>query len=320
MIRLLLAVFLALSMLSPGFAQTSFPVKSVKLVVPFPPGGSTDISARLVANKLSERWGQAVVVENKPGAGANIGATFVAKSPPDGYTLLVGASALSISPAVFKQLGYDAASDLAPISMISTIPNVLVVNREFPARSTKEFFAKLKANPGKYNYSVPGPASGQRMTFELIKQETGVDIVMVPYNGGAPALQALLGGQVQAAILNVVEATPHVKSNSVRALAVTTAKRSSMLPDVPTLAEEGFPQIDVSVWQALFAPAGTPSWIIRQIQSDIASVLTLPDVKLKLSELGMAISSSSPEALGDFLRQDLDLWKKVGRAAGIHPE
>jgi tripartite-type tricarboxylate transporter receptor subunit TctC len=301
-------------------AQAPFPSKPVKLVVAFPPGGSTDISARLLATKLSDKWGQPVVVENRPGAGANIGTAYVAKAPPDGHTLLLATTALSISPSVFSQPGYDALRDLAPVMMVSTIPNVLVVHPDVPAKTVGEFIAYLRANPGKLNFAAPGASSGQRMTFELIKQATGTQITMVAYAGGAPALQAVLAGQVQAMIVNVVEATGYVKAGKLRALAVTTAKRAPMLPDVPTLAETVAPRIDTFVWQALFAPAGTPASVIQQIQRDTAAALALPDVREKLAGLGMDIVPGTPDSLARFLRDDIDTWRRVSQAAAIKPE
>ena len=301
-------------------AQGAFPDKPVKLVVAFPPGGSTDITARLLATKLSDAWHQPVVVENKPGASANLGTAFVAKSPPDGATLLLATTALSVSPSVAAQLQYDAVRDLAPVTMVSTIPNVLLVHPGVPARDVREFVAYARANPGKLNFAAPGATSGQRLTFELLKQATGSDIVMVPYSGGAPALQAVLAGQVQAMVTNVVEAAPHVKAGKVRALAVTTAKRAPMLPDVPTIAETVAPGVDTSVWQALFAPAGTPPAVVQKIARDVAAVLALPDVKDKLAGMGMDIVPGSPEALGAFLRQDIAAWQRVSRTANIQPE
>jgi len=301
-------------------AQAPFPSRPVKLVVAFPPGGSTDISARLLATKLSDKWGQPVVVENRPGAGANIGTAYVAKAPPDGHTILLATTALSISPSVFSQPGYDALRDLAPVMMVSTIPNVLVVHPDVPAKTIGEFIAYLRANPGKLNFAAPGASSGQRMTFELIKQVTGTQITMVAYAGGAPALQAVLAGQVQAMIVNVVEATGYVKAGKLRALAVTTAKRAPMLPEVPTLAETVAPRVDTFVWQALFAPAGTPGSVIQQIQRDTAAALALPDVREKLAGMGMEIVPGTPGSLAKFLRDDIDTWRRVSQAAGIKPE
>jgi tripartite-type tricarboxylate transporter receptor subunit TctC len=315
--------FVALLLLAlAGFvqAQTAFPARPVKLVVAFPPGGSTDLTARLLAVKLAEKWHQPVVVENRPGAGANVGTAFVAKAPPDGHTLLLATTALTISPSVFKQPGYDALNDLAPITMVSTIPNVLVVNPTVPARTVGEFIAHARAYPGKLNFAAPGASSGQRMTFELIKQVTGTDIVMVAYAGGAPALQAVLAGHVEAMIVNVVEATAQVRAGKVRALAVTTAHRNPMLPDVPTLAETVAPQLDTFVWQGLLAPAGTPAETIHQIEADVHAVLELPNVRERLAHLGMDIVTSTPKAFGQFLRQDIETWRRVATGAAVKPE
>jgi len=260
--RRLLAVLL-FALASFAQAQHVFPTRPVKLVVAFPAGGSTDLTARVMANKLADKWHQPVLVENRPGAGANVGTAFVAKAPPDGYTLLLATTALAISPSVYKQPGYDALRDLAPVTLVSTIPNVLVVHPSVPARTIAEFVAYAKSYPGKLNFAAPGASSGQRMTFELIKQLTGTDIVMVAYAGGAPALRAVLAGQVEAMIVNVVEAAPHVRSGAVRALAVTTARRNPLLPQVPTLAETVVPHLDTSVWQGVLAPAGTPADIVH---------------------------------------------------------
>ena len=301
-------------------AQATFPTKPVRLVVAFPPGGSTDITARLLAAKLADKWGQPVVVDNRPGAGANIGTAQVAKATPDGHTLLLATTALSISPSVFAQPGYDALRDLAPITLVSTIPNVLVVHPDVPAKTIAEFIAHLRANPGKLNFAAPGASSGQRMTFEMIKQVTNTDILMVPYAGGAPALQAVLGGQVQAMIVNVVEATARVRAGKLRALAVTTARRAPMLPDVPTLAETVAPQVDTSVWQGLLAPAGTPQAVLQRIRDDTAAVLAMRDVQDKLAGMGMEIVPGSPDAFARFLRDDIETWRRVSKAAAIQPE
>lgn len=315
--RLAIAMLLASGL---ARAQPVFPSKAVKLVVAFPAGGSTDLTARLIAAKLAERWHQPVVVENKPGAGANLGTAFVAKAPPDGHTLLLATTALTISPSVFKQPGYDATKDLAPVTLVSTIPNVLVVNPSLPVRTVGEFIAYAKDHPGQLNFAAPGASSGQRMTFELIKQITGADIVMVAYAGGAPALQAVLSGQVEAMIVNVVEAATHVKSGQLRALAVTTARRNAMLPDVPTLAETVAPQLDTFVWQGLLAPAGTPADVVHQVASDVHAVLELPDVRERLAHLGMDVVTSTPKAFGQFLRDDMATWRRVSANAGVKPE
>ena len=300
--------------------QGSFPSHPVKIVVAFPPGGSTDVTARLLASKLQEKWAQPVVVENRPGAGANIGTAFVAHAPADGHTMLLATTAIAISPSTYASTGYDALKDFAPVTMVSVIPNVLVVNPSVPAANVREFIGHAKANPGKLNFGAPGAASGQRMTFELIKQLTGTDIVMVPYGGGAPALQAVLGGQVEAMIVNVVEAATYVRAGKLRALAITTAKRAPLLPDVPTLAETVAPQLDTSVWQGVLVPAATPQPVVQQIARDVAAVLALPDVADKLGGLGMELVPGSPDAFGRFLRDEIATWRRVAQTAGVKPE
>ena len=299
-----------------SFAQ-SFPSHPVKIIVAFPPGGSTDITARLVAPKLAEMWKQPVVVENKPGAGANIGTDYVAKSAPDGHTLLLATTALAASAAVYDKLPYDPFRDLAPVLFVSSIPNLLVVNPALPASTPREFVQYAKANPGKLSYASPGPATGQRLAFELIKQTAGIDFLHVPYKGGAPAGQAVMAGEVQAMIVNLVEALPQVKAGRMKAIAVTTAKRSPMLPEVPTLAETVTPGLDVSVWQGLLATGGTPKDAVARINKDFAAVLALPDVREKLAGMGMDIAPGTSAEFEQFLRAEIAQWKRVAQGANI---
>ena len=314
----LMALLLALAA-SSAHAQ-GFPSKPVRLVVGFPPGGSTDITARLIAPRLAERWGQPVVVENKPGAAANIGTAMVAKAEPDGHTLLLATTAIAISPSTFAQLNYDALRDFAPVTMVSVIPNILVVHPSVQANTMQEFVALLKRQPGKLNFAAPGAASGQRMTFELIKQVTGTDIVMVPYKGGAPAVQATLAGETQAMIVNVVEAVPFVQSGKLRALAATTAQRAPMLPNVPTLAETVAPGLDASVWQGILLPARTSAAIVAQVNQDVAAALNEPDVRQRLEAMGMNVTPGTSEAFGRFLAEEIARWRKVAQAAHIKPQ
>ncbi|MCC6212116.1 MAG: tripartite tricarboxylate transporter substrate binding protein [Burkholderiales bacterium] len=311
------AVLAALS--SALFAQ-AFPSHPVRIIVAFPPGGSTDITARLVAPKLSEMWKQPVVVENKPGAGANIGTDFVAKSAPDGHTLLLATTALAVSAAVYDKLPYDPLRDLAPVVFVSSIPNLLVANPALPASTPSAFVQYAKANPGKLSYASPGPATGQRLAFELVKQSAGIDFLHVPYKGGAPAGQAVMSGEVQAMIVNLVEALPQVKAGRMKAIAVTTAKRSPMLPDVPTLAETVTPGLDVSVWQGLLVPAATPKEAIARINRDFAAALALPEVRERLAGLGMDLAPGTSAQFDQFLRAEIAQWKKVAQAAGIKAE
>jgi len=304
---------------STVFAQP-FPSHPVKIVVAFPPGGSTDITARLVAPKLSEMWKQPVLVENRPGAGANIGTEYVAKSAPDGRTLLLATTALAVSAAVYEKLPYDPFKDLVPVVFVSSIPNLLVVNPALPASTPKEFVQYAKANPGKLSYASPGPATGQRLAFELVKQSAGLDFLHVPYKGGAPAGQAVMAGEVQAMIVNLVEALPQIKAGRMKAIAVTTAKRSPLLPEVPTLAETVTPGLDVSVWQGLLATGGTPPETVARINRDVAVVLAMPDVREKLAGLGMDIAPGSSAQFDQYLRAEIAQWKKVAQAANIKAE
>jgi tripartite-type tricarboxylate transporter receptor subunit TctC len=301
-------------------AQGQYPTQPVRIVVAFPPGGSTDVTARLIAPKLAEQWGQPVVVENRPGAAANIGTAYVARAPADGHTMLLATTAIAISPSLYENPGYDALKDLAAVTSVSAIPNVLVVNPAVPANDVAAFVAYAKANPGKLNFSAPGAASGQRMAFELFKQSTGTDLTMVAYKGGAPALQAVLSGEVHAMIVNVVEAAPHVRAGKLRALATTTAQRAAMLPDVPTLAETVAPGIDVSVWQGVLVPAGTPADVVARIGAGVQQALAAPDVRERLVGMGMEVRTSSPEEFARFLRDEIDTWARVAKAAGVKPE
>lgn len=312
-----LAISLALSFAAGAASAQGFPSHPVKIVVPFPPGGSTDIAARLIAPKLSALWKQPVVVENKPGAAANIGTDAVAKSAPDGHTQLLATTALAASAAIFTKLTYDPVKDLAPVVFVAAIPNLLMVNAELPAKTPQAFVEYARANPGKLNFASPGASTGQRLSFELLKQMTGIDVVHIAYKGGAPAGQALLAGEVQAMIMNVVEAGPQVKSGRLRALAATTLKRAPGFPDVPTLAETVAPGMDASVWQGVLVPAGTPTAVIARIRADWAAVLAQPDVLERLAAMGMEVAPGSSAEFAQFLGAEITKWKKVAQTANI---
>jgi tripartite-type tricarboxylate transporter receptor subunit TctC len=292
----------------------------VKIIVPFPPGGSTDIAARLVAPKLAELWKQPVVVENKPGAAANIGADFVAKSPPDGHTQLLATTALAASAAIFDKLTYDPVRDLAPVVFVAAIPNLLMIHPSVPAATPQAFVAYVKANPGKLNFASPGASTGQRLTFELFKQMAGLDILHVAYKGGAPAGQALLAGEVQAMVMNVVEAQPLVKGGRLRPLAATTLKRATGFPDVPTLAETVAPGLDASVWQGVLVAGGTPPEGIARIRADWITVLAQPEIRERLVGLGMDLTPGTSAEFARFLADEIAKWKKVAQTANIKGE
>ena len=300
----------------PAAAQ-AYPTKPVRMVVPFPPGGSLDIAGRLIAQKLSEAWGQTVVVENKPGAGGNIGADLVAKSPPDGYTILLGAlSTHAVNPSLYKTMPYDAAKDFAPITLIAVTPNVLVVNAASPVNNVKEFIAYAKANPGKLSFGSGSNGSAGHLAGELFKVETGTDAVHVPFKGGAPATQALLAGDTQFMFDNLANAMAQVKAGKLKALAVTTAKRSPLVPDLPTMAEAGLPGFDISTWYGFFAPAGTPPAIVAKWNADVTKILTSPDVRAKFVADGAEPSPNTPEQFAQMIAAELAKYAKLVKASG----
>ncbi|HET6802785.1 MAG TPA: tripartite tricarboxylate transporter substrate binding protein, partial [Casimicrobiaceae bacterium] len=250
-------------------AQT-FPAKPSRLVVPFPPGGPLDVIGRLIAQRLGDRWGQNVVVENKPGAGGNIGADFVAKAVPDGYTVVMGAlSTHAVNPSLYPNMPYDAVRDFVPITRVAITPNVLVVHPSVPAASAKELIAYAKSHAGELNFGSGSNGSAGHLAGELFKVETGTDVMHIPYKGGAPALQALLAGATQFMFDNLANAMPHVKAGKLRALAVTTAQRSKLAPDIPTMAEAGLAGFDISTWFGLFAPRATPREIVQKWNADV---------------------------------------------------
>ena len=300
----------------PASAQ-AYPTKPVRMVVPFPPGGSLDIAGRLIAQKLSEAWGQTVVVENKPGAGGNIGADLVAKSPPDGYTILLGAlSTHAVNPSLYKTMPYDAAKDFAPITLIAVTPNVLVVNASSPVNNVKEFIAYAKANPGKLSFGSGSNGSAGHLAGELFKVETGTDAVHIPFKGGAPATQALLAGDTQFMFDNLANAMAQVKAGKLKALAVTTAKRSPLVPDLPTMAEAGLPGFDISTWYGFFAPAGTPPAIVAKWNADVTKILNSPDVRAKIVADGAEPSPNTPEQFAQMIAAELAKYAKIVKASG----
>jgi len=313
-------LLLGLIFFAAGLSAQTFPQRPVRIVVPFPPGGSTDITARLIAPQLQEAWKQPVLVENRPGAGANIGAEFVAKSAPDGHTLLLATTALAASAAIAEKLAYDPRKDLVPVVFLSSIPNVLVVPPSLPASTPQEFVALARAQPGKLNFASPGATTGQRLTFELLKQMTGIDVVHVPYKGGAPAGQAVIAGEVQSMIMNVVEAVPHLKAGRLKAIAATTARRAAMLPELPTLSETVAPGLDASVWQGVLASGGTPRHIIERINRDLAAALAQPDVRERLAGMGMELGPGSPADFERFLGEEISKWSRVAKAANVKAE
>jgi tripartite-type tricarboxylate transporter receptor subunit TctC len=300
----------------PASAQ-AYPTKSVRLIVPFPPGGSLDFAGRLIAQKLTEAWGHPVVVENKPGAGGNIGADLVAKSPPDGYTILLGAlSTHAVNPSLYAKMPYDAVKDFAPITLIAVTPNVLVVNANSPVQNVKEFIAYTKANLGKLSFGSGSNGSAGHLAGELYKVETGTDAVHIPYKGGAPATQALMAGDTQFMFDNLANAMAQVKGGRLRALAVTTAKRSSLVPELPTMAEAGLPGFDISTWYGLFAPAGTPPPIVARWNADVSKILSTPNIRAQFIADGAEPSPDTPGEFAQFIAAELTKYARIVKASG----
>ncbi len=313
---LLLLVVCALPAAPVAMAQT-YPTKPVKLVVPFPPGGSLDLTGRLLAQKLTEAWGQTVVVENRPGAGGNIGADLVAKSAPDGYTILMGAlSTHAVNPNLYAKMPYDAAKDFAPISLIAITPNVLVVNAASPVNNVREFIAYAKANPGKLSFGSGSTGSAGHLAGELFKVETGTDAVHVPFKGSAPAMQALLAGDTQFMFDNLASAMAQVKAGKLKALAVTTAKRSPLAPALPTMAEAGLSGFDITTWYGLFAPAGTPPAIVAKWNADVTRILNSPDVHARLIADGAEPAPNTPEQFSQMIASELTKYARIVKISG----
>jgi tripartite-type tricarboxylate transporter receptor subunit TctC len=314
----MLAGIAAIALAQPAAAQApAYPTKAIRLVVPFPPGGATDILARNVAQKLSETWGQRVVVDNRPGAGGNIGSELVAKAAPDGYTLEMGTVGThAINASLYSKMPYDHVKDFAPIILVAGVPNVLVVNPSLPVNSVQELIAYAKANPGKLNFASSGPGTSIHLSGELFKVMAGVQMTHVPYKGSAPALQDLLGGQVQLMFDNLPPSLPQIKGGKLRALAVTSLTRAPALPDVPTIAESGLPGFEASSWFGILAPASTPPAIIAKVNAEVAKWLASPEGKDKLAAIGANAGGGSPEDFARHIQAETAKWAKVVKESG----
>jgi tripartite-type tricarboxylate transporter receptor subunit TctC len=300
------------------FAQGKFPQRPITLVVPTAPGGSTDFTARLISEPLSRALGQPVIVDNKPGASGNIGNQFVARAKADGYTLLVSYSGYHVgNPHLFKKAGWDPIKDFAPVAMMTRAPQVIAARPTLPANDLKELIAYAKANPGKLNYASSGNGSIQHIAGELFKQLTGTFITHIPYKGSGPAVQDLMGGQVDLFITTPAGVVSQVQGGKLKALAVTSQKRLSSLPNVPTAAEAGLKGYDLDSWFALYAPAGTPPEIVQQLNAEIGKILQASETRKKADDSGTAVEVMTPQQLGAFTAKELDYWGKVIKSANI---
>jgi tripartite-type tricarboxylate transporter receptor subunit TctC len=311
------AASMAISVMGMQAHAQAYPSQPIKIIVPFTAGGTTDILARTIGQKLSEAWRQPVIVENRPGAGGNIGADVVAKAKPDGYTILMGTiGTQSINSSLYAKMPYDAAKDFAPVTLVAMVPNVLVVNPAVNAKTVRELVALAKAKPGELNFASSSTGGSPHLSGEMFKQMTGADIVHVPYKGSAPAITDLLGGQVSLMFDNLPSALPQVKAGKLRALAVTSARRSQAAPDIPTLAESGVPGYEVDSWFGILAPAGTPKEIVNQLNAEVVRILKIPQVRERLLEQGAEPVGDTPEHFAEHIRKETVKWARVVKASG----
>ena len=294
-----------------GFAQTAFPTKPITLVVTYPPGGGADAMARLIAPKMGEALGQTVVVENRAGASGQIGAAAVAKANPDGYTLMLDASSFSVNPSLYPKLPYDSLKAFQPVGVVALFPNVVLVNANFPAKNIAELTAAARKAKDAVSYASSGNGSAQHLAGALFESAAKVDMIHVPYKGGGPALNDVIGGQVPLFFGNLASTLQHVQSGKLRALAVTSDKRSPILPDVPTLSESGLKGTEVYEWNAVFAPANTPEPVMRRLAAAFQQALDAPEVKARVAQLGGELQKSSPEQARTFIEQQINLWGRV---------
>lgn len=318
----MLALVLALVLFEvAGVHAQTYPNRPLRAIVPIAPGGGTDTTGRLVLTRLGEVLGQQIVVDNRAGGGGTIGAMLAAKAPPDGYTFLFGSiSTHAVNPAMYRKLPYNHIRDFAPVARIGTVPNVLVVHPALPVKTVAELLSHAKAHPGKINYGSAGIGSPPHLSMELLKSMTGVNIVHIPYKGAGPALAELLGGQTQVMCTSLAGQLPHIKAGRVRALAVTTARRNAQVPNVPTMIEAGVPGYEVTIWYAVFFPAGAPKAVVARLNSDLVKILNSPDMKERLAQIGVDPAPSTPEELAAFVKAETDKYTKVAQDAGIKLE
>jgi tripartite-type tricarboxylate transporter receptor subunit TctC len=299
------------------FAQDNYPSHPLKLILPFPPGGGTDILGRQISDKLSERLGQPVVTENRGGAGGNVGAEAAAHSAPDGYTLLLAAPSLAISPTLYSKLNYDPVRDLQPITLVATIPNVLITQPSL-GPTLQEFIAEVKRKPGEYNFGSGGAGTSNHLGGELFNIVAGTKLVHVPYKGVNLAMQDVLAGRIHLVVIGFPAAAPHIKAGKLRALAVVSPHRLASLPDVPTAAEAGLPNFDVTTWYGILTPAGAPRAVVERLNRELVSIMNSADMKQKLARQGTDVRTSTPEEFAAYLKEEIAKWGEVIRKAGLH--
>lgn len=318
-LRLVAALLLSSLFVFASNAFAEWPDKPLKIIVPFAPGGQPDVVARAIAEPLSKALAQPIIIENKPGAGGNIAADFVAKAAPDGYTLLIGTNGpLAVSPALSRNLPYDPAKDLAPVTLVGTSPNLIAVNPSLGVNSVKELVTKAKAEPGKLNFGSVGKGSISQLTMELLNSTAGIQTVHIPYQGGAPATTALIAGDVQLLSLNPTALIPQVKAGKVKVIAQTSAKRSALVGDVPTVAESGYPDFEAEVWMAFMAPAKTPAPVIARLSVELTKIIKSAEMKTKLFDTQMIDAvGASPEATARVIAAERDKWARVGKATNL---
>lgn len=304
----------------PVMAQALYPSKPITLVVTYPPGGGADAMARLIAPKMGDALGQPIVIDNKPGAGGQIGATAVAKAAPDGYTLMLDASSFSVNPSLYPKLPYDSMKAFKPVGVVALFPNVVLVNANFPAKNVSELISTARKNKDAVSYASSGNGSAQHLAGALFESAAKVDMVHVPYKGGGPALNDVIGGQVPLFFGNLASTLQHVQSGKLRALAVTSGKRSTILPDVPTLNESGLKGTEIYEWNAVFVPTGTPDAVVSKLAAAFQQALESAEVKARIAQLGGEIQKGSPEQAKKFIEQQIGLWGQVIKERGISTE
>lgn len=316
-LRVLPCIAALVCALGTGAAHAQQGAKPLRMIIPFPPGGSLDVVGRLLGHKITEMTGRNVIVDNRSGASGNIGTELAAKSAPDGATVMLNTLPFVVNPALFGKAPYDPVKDFAPISLIASGPHLLVVHPTVPAKNLKELLALARAKPGRMNYSSAGNGTNLHIPAELMKNMAKVDIVHVPYKGGGPALTALLGGEVDMSFINLVPVVPHLQSGRLRAIAVTSAKRSASLPNVPTIAESGLPGYEFTTWWALVAPAATPPAIVAELNDVVVKAVKSPDFRERMTKEGAEAIGSTPEQLGNHIRTEVAKWSKLVRDMGL---